>query len=120
MPAARAGERARWRRPTSAARAISAGPVRNNPRATTAWNNTPMRRLTQGFLIADSNSDRWRKGEPRRTDVLCLWGPLESRGTSQELLERPWSRWAARLADALEFMVPGIMPGVSRLDIYTW
>ena len=77
-------------------------------------------RLAQGFLVADYNSDRWRGGDPRRPNVLCLWTPLEGKATRYELTTRPWSYWADRLADDLEYMVPGVMGDTTRLDIYAW
>ncbi len=87
-----------------------------------AWFNSMsgVRRLSQGFLVADYNSDRWRQGDARRPNVLCLWAPLEGRVPRLELLTRPWSHWADRMADDLEFMVPGLSSEVTRLDIYVW
>jgi hypothetical protein len=85
-----------------------------------AWANGVMGRLTQSFLVADYNSDRWRNGDPRRPNVLCLWAPLEGKVSRLELLNRPWSHWADRLADDLEFAVPGILGDVTRLDVYAW
>ncbi|MGH9748607.1 MAG: FAD-dependent oxidoreductase [Candidatus Polarisedimenticolia bacterium] len=85
-----------------------------------AWFNTVFGRLTQGFLVADFNSDRWRGGDPARPNVLCLWTPLEGRASRADLLLQPWSHWADRLADDLEFMVPGIGRDLTRLDVYAW
>lgn len=78
------------------------------------------RRLAQGFLVADYNSDRWRTGDARRPNVLCLWAPLEGKATRTELVTQPWTHWADRLADDLEYMVPGVTGDLTRLDIYAW
>ena len=85
-----------------------------------AWFNAAGGRLSQGFLVADYNSDRWRKGDPRRPNVLCLWAPLGGKATRADLLAEPWSHWADLLADDLESMVPGIHSDLTRLDIYAW
>jgi Flavin containing amine oxidoreductase len=87
-----------------------------------AWFNSTsgVRRLTQGFLVADYNSDRWRAGDPSRPNVLSLWAPLGGKVTRLELMNRPWSHWADIMADDLEYMVPGIMGDVTRLDVYVW
>jgi len=70
--------------------------------------------------VADYNSDRWRHGDPRRPNVLCLWAPLQGKVPRLELLTRPWSYWADRMADDLEFLVPGILSDVTRIDVYVW
>jgi hypothetical protein len=85
-----------------------------------AWFNAAPGKLAQGFLVADYNSERWRRGDPRRPNVLCLWAPLAGKVTRAELLEAPWSRWADALADDLESMVPGIQGEITRLDVYVW
>jgi len=85
-----------------------------------AWFNSAIGRLVQGFLVADYNSDRWRRGDPERPNVLCLWAPLAGRVTRSELLLRPWTHWADRMAADLEFLVPGILADVTRLDVYAW
>ncbi len=87
-----------------------------------AWYNsvTDPSRLVQGFAVGDYNSDRWRQGDPRRPNVLCLWAPLEGKVSRLELLTRPWSHWADRMADDLEFLVPGILGDVTRIDVYVW
>ncbi len=87
-----------------------------------AWFNgaTATGRLSQGFVVADYNSDRWRTGDPRRPNVLCLYAPLEGKVARAEILEKPWSHWADRLADDLESFVPGILGDVTRLDVYAW
>ena len=97
--------------------------VRRTPRlkgAPLAWFNGGRGRLIQGFLVADYNSDRWRKGDPGRPNVLCLWAPLGGRATRADLLEKPWSHWADLMAADLEAMVPGIHADITRLDIYVW
>jgi hypothetical protein len=102
---------------------MGAASVRQTPvlkGAPLAWFNTAMGRLAQGFLVGDYNSDAWRAGDPRRPNVLCLWAPLEGRATRLDLLTRPWSHWADRLAADLEFMLPGVLRDVTRLDIYAW
>lgn len=85
-----------------------------------AWYNTARCRLLQGFLVADYNSERWRGGDPGRPNVLCLWAPLAGRATRADLLLRPWTHWADRMAADLEFMVPGLLADVTRLDVYAW
>ena len=45
---------------------------------------------------------------------------LAGKATRVDLLEAPWSRWADALADDLEFMVPGTLGGITRLDVYVW
>lgn len=85
-----------------------------------AWYQSVDGRFIDGFLIGDYNSERWFKGDPRRPNVLCLWVPLAGKVSRQELLERPWSHWADRMADDLEFMVPGLLDEITRLDIYVW
>jgi hypothetical protein len=102
---------------------MGAASVRRTPvlkGAPLAWYNEAEGRFIQGFLAGDYNSPRWRKGDARRPNVLCLWAPLAGRATRQELLERPWSHWADRMADDLEFMVPGILNDLTRLDLYAW
>jgi hypothetical protein len=102
---------------------MGAAQVRRTPvlkGAPIAWYNTAPGRLAQGFLVADYNSDRWRRGDPARPNVLCLWAPLAGRATRAELLLRPWAHWADRLAADLEFMVPGLLSDVTRLDVYAW
>jgi spermidine dehydrogenase len=97
--------------------------VKKTPRlkgAPLAWFNSGRGRLIQGFLVADYNSDRWRKGDPGRPNVLCLWAPLGGRATRADLLEKPWSHWADLMAADLEAMVPGIHADITRLDIYVW
>jgi hypothetical protein len=49
-----------------------------------------------------------------------LWAPLAGKATRSDLLLRPWSHWADLLAADLEFMVPGILAEVTRLDLYIW
>jgi len=85
-----------------------------------AWFNAATGRFIQGFLVADYNSPRWRQGDPARPNVLCLWAPLAGRATRSELLLRPWTHWADRMAADLEDLVPGILDTVTRLDIYAW
>ncbi len=85
-----------------------------------AWYNESRGRLAQGFLVADYNSDRWRKGDPHRPNVLCLWAPLGGRATRADLLSEPWSHWADLLAGDLEAMLPGIHSDLTRLDVYAW
>jgi hypothetical protein len=85
-----------------------------------AWFNAAPAKLAQGFLVADYNSDRWRRADPRRPNVLCLWAPLAGKATRADLLEAPWSRWADALADDLEFMTPGTLGEITRLDVYVW
>ena len=102
---------------------MGAASVRRTPRlkgALPAWFNSADGRLIQGFLIADYNSDRWRKGDPDRPNVLCLWAPLGGRATRADLLVEPWSHWADLMADDLESMVPGISADLTRLDVYVW
>ena len=102
---------------------MGAASVRKTPRlkgAPLAWFNAADGRLIQGFLIADYNSDRWRKGDPNRPNVLCLWAPLGGRATRADLLTEPWSHWADLMADDLESMVPGISEDLTRLDVYVW
>ena len=102
---------------------MGAASVRRTPvlkGAPIAWFNSVIGRLSQGFLVADYNSDAWRRGDPKRPNVLCLWAPLEGRATRLDLLTRPWSYWADRLAEDLEFMVPGILKDLTRLDVYSW
>jgi hypothetical protein len=52
--------------------------------------------------------------------VLSLWTPLAGKATRVDLLEKPWSHWADRMADDLEFMIPGITADITRLDINVW
>src|SRR6266571_986961 len=102
---------------------MGAASVRRTPRlkgAPLAWYNESRGRLAQGFLVADYNSDRWRKGDPSRPNVLCLWAPLGGRASRADLLAEPWSHWADLLADDLESMVPGIHSDLTRLDVYAW
>ena len=102
---------------------MGAASVRRTPRlkgAPLAWFNASRGKLCQGFLVADYNSERWRKGDPRRPNVLCLWAPLGGRATRADLLAEPWSHWADLLADDLESMVPGIHSDLTRLDVYAW
>ena len=76
-----------------------------------AWFNEAAGRFMQGFLAADYNSARWRKADPRRPNVLCLWAPLAGRATRSELLEQPWSHWADRFAQQapLKMLLPLMM-----------
>jgi len=102
---------------------MGAASVRRTPRlkgAPPAWFNSADGRLIQGFLVADYNSDRWRKGDPDRPNVLCLWAPLGGRATRADLLAEPWSHWADLMADDLESMVPGISADLTRMDVYAW
>jgi len=102
---------------------MGAASVKRTPRlkgASIAWYNGARGRLSQGFLVADYNSDRWRKGDPGRPNVLCLWAPLGGRATRADLLTEPWSHWADLLADDLEAAVPGIHSDLTRLDVYAW
>ena len=102
---------------------MGAASVKKTPRlrgAPLAWFNAGPGRLSQGFLVADYNSDRWRRGDPLRPNVLCLWAPLGGRATRADLLTEPWSHWADLLADDLEAMVPGVRSDLTRLDIYVW
>jgi len=102
---------------------MGAASVRKTPRlkgAPIAWFNAMRGRLMQGFLVADYNSDRWRKGDPDRPNVLCLWAPLDGRATRADLLTEPWSHWADLLADDLEAAVPGISSDLTRMDVYAW
>jgi hypothetical protein len=85
-----------------------------------AWFNSADGKIAQGFLVGDYNSDRWRKADPKRPNVLLLWSPLGGKVTRAELLTEPWSKWADILADDLEMMVPGIMGDITRLDVYVW
>jgi hypothetical protein len=85
-----------------------------------AWFQSADAPLSQGFLVADYNSDRWRTGDPRRPNVLCVWAPLEGKVERADLLEKPWSHWADRVADDLEFMVPGLLGDVTRIDVHLW
>lgn len=84
------------------------------------WYQRTDGRFIGGFLVNDYNSERWRKADPARPNVLSLWTPLAGKATRQDLLDRPWSHWADRMADDLEFMVPGISRDVTRLDICVW
>jgi hypothetical protein len=102
---------------------MGAASVRKTPRlkgAPIAWFNSGPGRLIQGFLVADYNSDRWRKGDPGRPNVLCLWAPLGGRATRADLLTEPWSHWADLMAEDLEGMVPGIHADLTRMDVYVW
>jgi len=102
---------------------MGAASVRRTPRlkgAPIAWFNSARGKLAQGFLVADYNSDRWRKGDPNRPNVLCLWAPLGGRATRADLIAEPWSHWADLLADDLEAAVPGIHADLTRLDVYAW
>jgi hypothetical protein len=102
---------------------MGAASVRRTPvlkGAPLAWYNSAGGRLAQGFLTADYNSEGWRKGDPARPNVLCLWAPLEGRATRADLIQEPWSHWADLLADDLEAMVPGIGRDLTRLDVYAW
>lgn len=102
---------------------MGAASVRKTPRlkgAPIAWFNSTRGRLIQGFLVADYNSDRWRRGDPERPNVLCLWAPLAGRATRADLVSEPWSHWADLLADDLEAAVPGISSDLTRLDVYAW
>ena len=102
---------------------MGAASVRRTPRlkgAPLAWYNESRGRLAQGFLVADYNSDRWRKGDPGRPNVLCLWAPLGGRASRADLLAEPWSHWADLLADDLEAALPGIHSDLTRLDVYAW
>ena len=85
-----------------------------------AWAQSGPGKLLQAFVMADYNSDRWRSGDPRRPNVLCLWAPLEGKVPRLELMNRPWSHWADLMADDLEMMVPGINADLTRLDVYAW
>jgi len=85
-----------------------------------AWYNSVHGRLIQGFLVGDYNSERWRSGDVRRPNVLCLWAPLGGKVERQDLLDNPWSHWADRMADDLEYMIPGVQADLTRLDIYVW
>ncbi len=102
---------------------MGAASVRKTPKlkgSPIAWFNAARGRLMQGFLVADYNSDRWRKGDPDRPNVLCLWAPLAGRATRADLVSEPWSHWADLLADDLEAAVPGISSELTRLDVYAW
>lgn len=102
---------------------MGAASVKRTPRlkgAPLAWYNAWHGRLCQGFLVADYNSPRWKKGDPGRSNVLCLWSPLGGRATRADILAEPWSHWADLLADDLETMLPGISSDLTRLDIYAW
>ena len=102
---------------------MGAASVKRTPKlkgAPLAWYNESRGRLAQGFLVADYNSDRWRKGDPGRPNVLCLWAPLGGRASRADLLAEPWSHWADLLADDLEAALPGIHSDLTRLDVYAW
>ncbi len=123
VPELRAAGRDQYLKYRYGALLMGAASVKRTPvpkGAPIAWANGVMGRLTQSFLVADYNSDRWWNGDPRRPNVLCLWAPLGGKVSRLELLNRPWSHWADRLADDLEFMVPGILGEVTRLDVYAW
>jgi monoamine oxidase len=85
-----------------------------------AWYQGTDGRFIGGFLVNDYNSERWRKGDPRRPNVLSLWTPLAGKATRVDLLEKPWSHWADKMADDLEFMIPGLTADITRLDICVW
>ncbi len=102
---------------------MGAASVKTTPKlkgAPLAWFNASRGRLAQGFLVADYNSDRWRKGDPRRPNVLCLWAPLGGRASRADLVAEPWSHWADLLAGDLEAALPGIHSELTRLDVYAW
>jgi spermidine dehydrogenase len=123
VPELAAAGRTGWRLYQYGALLMGAASVRRTPvlkGAPLAWYNGVESRFTQGFLVADYNSDRWRSGDPHRPNVLCIWTPLAGKATRQELLDRPWSHWADRMMDDLEFMLPGITADLTRLDIYVW
>jgi hypothetical protein len=123
VPELAAAGRDAWLRYQYGALIMGAASVRRTPvlkGAPLAWFNTVIGRLSQGFLVGDYNSEGWRRGDARRPNVLCLWAPLEGRATRMDLLTRPWSFWADRLADDLEHMVPGILKDLTRLDVYSW
>ncbi|HEU4402021.1 MAG TPA: FAD-dependent oxidoreductase [Candidatus Polarisedimenticolia bacterium] len=123
VPELLASGRDGFRRYRYGALLMGAASVKRTPAlkgAPIAWYNSSQGRLSQGFLVADYNSDRWRHGDARRPNVLCLWAPLEGKVPRVDLLTEPWSHWADRLADDLEFMVPGILDDVTRLDVYVW
>jgi len=116
-------DRRTWRDLRYGALLMGAASVKHTPvlkGSKIGWYNWGNGKLMQGFLVADYNSDRWRKGDASRPNVLCLWAPLDGRATRADLLEQPWSHWADRLADDLEFMVPGIHRDLTRLDVYVW
>jgi hypothetical protein len=123
VPEMQADDRRAYRDYQYGALLMGAASVRRSPvlkGAPLAWYNEAAGRFMQGFLAADYNSARWRKADPRRPNVLCLWAPLAGRATRADLLEQPWSHWADRFADDLEFMVPGILDDLTRLDVYAW
>jgi hypothetical protein len=123
VPEMGVADRTLWRDLRYGALLMGAASVKRTPvlkGAPIGWYNWGDGKLMQGFLVGDYNSDRWRKGDPSRPNVLCLWSPLDGRATRAELLEKPWSHWADRLADDLEFMIPGIHRDLTRLDVYVW
>ena len=123
VPEMSAGARQGFHRFRYGALLMGAASVMRTPAtqgAPLAWYNSSVGSFVQGFLVADYNSARWRKGDPGRPNVLCLWAPLAGKVTRQDLLVEPWSHWADRMADDLESMVPGVANTVSRLDVYVW
>jgi hypothetical protein len=123
VPEMGVADRTLWRDLRYGALLMGAASVKRTPvlkGAPIGWYNWGDGKLMQGFLVGDYNSDRWRQGDPSRPNVLCLWAPLDGRATRAELLEKPWSHWADRLADDLEFMVPGIHRDLTRLDVHVW
>ncbi len=85
-----------------------------------AWSQYAEGTFSDGFMIGDYNSERWRQGDPRRPNVLCVYAPLAGKASRAELLEKPWSHWADLMAGDLEFMVPGISEDLTRIDINVW
>jgi hypothetical protein len=85
-----------------------------------AWYQSGDGTFINGFLVGDYNSERWRRGDPGRPNVLPLWVPLAGLVTRAELLEMPWSHWADKMAADLETLVPGMAAEITRLDVYVW
>jgi len=123
VPEMRAPDRQEYLRYQYGALLMGAAHVRHTPSlkdTPLAWYQSADGRLIDGFLVGDYNSQRWFKGDPARPNVLCLWAPLAGKVSRQELLERPWSHWADRMADDLEAMIPGLSIEITRLDINVW
>ena len=123
VPEMQTPDRTAWKRFRYGACLVAAVSVRKTPvlkGAPLGWFQSADGGISQGFLVADYNSDRWRKGDPGRANVLCFWAPLAGRVTRAELLDKPWSHWADRFAVDLEMMLPGAIADATRIDIYAW